>query len=101
MSANLEHGLAVPENVPADRVVDFDMFDPPEIGKGLHEAWASLQSDGQHGVVWTPHNGGHWIATKGNLLKEIFENHGTFSRRCPFLPQERGERDRFILTSLD
>jgi camphor 5-monooxygenase len=100
VSANLQHGVAVPENVPADRVVDFDMFDPPEIDKGLQEAWASLQSD-EHGVVWTPRNGGHWIATKGPLLKEIFENHGTFSSRCPFLPKEAGEQYSFIPTSLD
>jgi len=100
MSTNLEQRVAVPDNVPADRVVEFDMFNPPEIDKGLHEAWTSLQSD-ERDVVWTPYNGGHWIATKGSLIKEIFENFGTFSSRCPFLPKEAGEQYSFIPTSLD
>src|ERR1700722_8991536 len=100
MSTNLDQRVAVPENVPADRVVDFDMFNPPLIDKGLHEAWTSLQSD-EHDVVWTAYNGGHWIATKGALVKGIFENYETFSSRCPFLPKEAGEQYSFIPTSLD
>ncbi|MGH3892114.1 MAG: cytochrome P450 [Rhodococcus qingshengii] len=90
----------LPDNVSADRVVDFDMFAPAEIGSGLQEAWAELQRS-EYGLVWTPHNGGHWIATRGQLLKEVFENHASFSSKCPFLPKEAGEQYSFIPTSLD
>lgn len=90
----------LPANVTADRVVDFDMFAPAEIGNGLQEAWAGLQRNG-NGLVWTPRNGGHWIATRGHLLKEVFENHESFSSKCPFLPKEAGEQYSFIPTSLD
>lgn len=90
----------LPSNVPADRVVDFDMFAPADIGSGLQAAWAGLQQS-EHGLVWTPRNGGHWIAVRGQLLKEVFENHETFSSKCPFLPKEAGEQYSFIPTSLD
>ncbi|WP_105034183.1 cytochrome P450 [Cryobacterium aureum] len=102
MSTDLrEHNQLAPDNVPVDRVVDFDMFNPPHIDKGMQEAWTSLQSHGEHGLVWTAHNGGHWIATKGHLVKEIFENNKTFSSECPFLPKEAGEQYSFIPVSMD
>ena len=90
----------LPSNVPPERVVDFDMFAPGDISNGLQAAWAGLQDNG-HGLVWTPRNGGHWIAVRGNLIKEVFENHETFSSKCPFLPKEAGEQYSFIPTSLD
>lgn len=91
----------LPANVPADRVVDFDMFDPPGIDEGLHTAWKSLQAPGMADLVWTPFNGGHWIATRGKLIKEMFLDHEHFSSECPFLPKAAGEQYSFIPTSLD
>jgi camphor 5-monooxygenase len=102
MSTELrEHGEALPDNVPADRVVDFDMFNPPHIDEGLQEAWTKLQTPGEHGLVWTAHNGGHWIVTSGALLKTMLETPETFSSKCPFLPREAGESYSFIPTSMD
>ncbi|MFC9841418.1 cytochrome P450 [Rhodococcus sp. NPDC127530] len=90
----------VPTNVPLDRIVDFDIFAPPGIDNGLQESWAELQKS-DHSLMWTPRNGGHWIAISGQLLKEVFENHESFSSKCPFLPREAGEQYSFIPTSLD
>lgn len=70
----------IPSHVPLDRVVDFDYNNPPELERGLHEAWYRLH-DGPD-IFWTPRNGGHWVITRGedaeHVLKtyEIFSNHG-------------------------
>lgn len=91
----------VPANVPAQRVVDFDMFNPPGLQDGLHLAWKRLQQAGLPDLVWTAHNGGHWIATRGQLIKQMFLDHEHFSSECPFLPKEAGEQYSFIPTSMD
>lgn len=55
---------SVPAHVPADRVVNFDVYQPPLIEQDYFLAWKALQEPGKPAVVWTPHNGGHWIATR-------------------------------------
>ena len=55
-----------PDNVPADRVVDFDLYHPPGLEHGFHEAWAALLAGDPPDLVWTPHNEGHWIAKPAN-----------------------------------
>lgn len=91
----------LPANVPPERVVDFDMFSPPHIEQGAQEAWKHLQDPGMHDLVWTPHNGGHWIATRGSLIQQMFTDFEHFSSECPFLPREAGEQYSFIPTSMD
>ena len=70
---------AIPPHVPLDRVVDFDMYNPPGITDGLQKAWARLQAPGIPDLVWTPANEGHWIATRGKLIRASFENYEAFS----------------------
>lgn len=90
-----------PANVPEERVVEFDMFNPPGLQDGLHLAWKRLQDAGLPDLVWSPYNGGHWIATRGQLIKQMFLDHEHFSSECPFLPKEAGEQYSFIPTSMD
>lgn len=71
-----------PDNVPGDRIVDFDLYDPPGLEHGFHEAWASLQRGDLPDIVWTPRNEGHWIATRGKVLADIFAGHERFSARA-------------------
>jgi cytochrome P450 len=95
-------GLApLPPHVPAHLVVDFDMYNPPNVAAGLQEAWTTLQAPGVPDLVWTRRNGGHWIATRGSLIREAFEDPRHFSSACPFIPRETGEAYDFIPTSMD
>ncbi|MAG81378.1 MAG: cytochrome [Sutterellaceae bacterium] len=91
-----------PAHIPEDRVVDFDMYNPPGIEKlGLQSAWKQLQESGLPDLVWTPKNGGHWIATRGKYIRQGFEDHENFSAECPFIPKEVGDEYDFIPTSLN
>lgn len=91
----------IPSHVPKDRVVDFDMYNPAGISEGLQEAWSRLHLAGVPDLIWTPRNGGHWIATRGKLIREMFMDHQRFSSECPFIPKEAGEQYEFIPTSMD
>lgn len=93
-------GTPRPANVPADRVVDFDMYDPPGIELGLQEAWAALQAHHPADLVWTPRNGGHWIPLDGEMIRDVSARHDVFSNRINFLPKEAGGHG-FIPATLD
>lgn len=90
-----------PPHVPEERVVDFDFFDPPGVGQDFVASWRTLQARGVPDVVWTPHSGGHWIATRGDLVEEVFSDYHKFSNRVVTIPKERGEHYRMLPTTLD
>ena len=47
----------IPAHVPRERVVDIDVYDPPERGEKYFAAWKQFQ-DRSPELVWTPRNGG-------------------------------------------
>lgn len=90
-----------PENVPADRVVDFDINMPPGIEEGFHECWYKLIETSPHKIMWTDQNGGHWIVTDGALLHDFFDQPERLSNEILFVPREIAENHHLIPTSLD
>jgi cytochrome P450 len=93
---------ARPDNVPADRVIDFDIFrDVPE-GEGFHQSWHGLLNVSPHSLMWTPHNGGHWIAMRGEIADIVMSDSARFSNRTVLVPKDTaGEAYRLIPLSLD
>jgi cytochrome P450 len=75
----------VPAHVPPELVHDFDFFDPPGWQDDLQLAWKRLHEQAPD-VFWTPRNGGHWIATRGEDIREIQTNHRRFSQRIMTVP---------------
>ena len=61
----------IPVHVPADLVVDVDIYDLPGRERDPQLAWKALDRPGGPGLVWSPRNGGHWIATSGELILEL------------------------------
>lgn len=74
----------VPEHVPGDRVVDFDFMNPPNVAADVHLAWKALH-DGPD-IVWSPYNGGHWIATRADDIEVIQKDHQRFSHARVNIP---------------
>lgn len=84
----------VPENVPADRVVDFNFFAlQPGADDDLQLAWAQLHQGPD--IVWTPHNGGHWIATRAADIEAMQLDYEHFSHKHFNLP--RNDMDQYSL----
>lgn len=90
-----------PDNVPPERVVDFDVYYADWLETSYHEYFGQLQSNRKLGLVWTPRNEGHWIATRGELIWEILPDHEHFSNHLVIVPRSIGEQDRRIPSTLD
>lgn len=79
----------IPAHVPAELVVDIDMYDLPEKERDPQLAWRAYQGKGP--FVFSPHNGGHWIATEGEDVFRFFRDFATFSSRTIYLPDQDGD----------
>ena len=90
--------FAVPDNVPPELVVDFDFFHPPSVEQDVQLAWAALHRGPD--IVWTPHNGGHWIATRAEDIEVMQLDHEHFSHDKFNLPKNPQEA-RSLPLSLD
>jgi cytochrome P450 len=78
--------LARPGNVPADLVVDADIYALDGGETDPQMAWKALDIPGNRGLVWTPRNGGHWIATSAPLIWELFADIERLSARNLSVP---------------
>lgn len=90
-----------PENVPADRVYDVDIFNLIGIEEGWHEAIMKLNDPSLPKLIWTPRNGGHWIATRAETVTEALTNPDKFTSEVIIVPREAGEKFDFIPVVLD
>jgi cytochrome P450 len=76
---------ARPAHVPENLVVDFDIYNPSGGSRDVQLAWLPLQRGPR--IVWTPRNGGHWIATRAEDLVEMQTNWETFSYTSINIPR--------------
>lgn len=95
------HRTPKPSHVPDHLVREIDMYAPEGIDNGYHEAWRSLQQPDMPELIWTPLTGGHWIATRGELIQEIYTDPTRFSSEVIFLPKEAGEKYLMVPTRMD
>jgi camphor 5-monooxygenase len=96
-----KHRTQIPDHVPLDLVHEIDMYDPQGIEEGFHEAWKRLQDQGLPEIVYTPLTGGHWVATSGEAIAEIYGAPDRFSSEIIFLPREAGEAYAMVPTKMD
>ena len=85
MSIAVEAQLAVPAHVPADRVVDFDFLSDAGLSSDPHAVYMRLA--GAPPLVFTPRNGGHWIATNRAVMTQIFQSPELFSNFPRVIPK--------------
>jgi cytochrome P450 len=92
-----------PSHVPPERVIDFDIYNPCKVESDLHRAWVHMRDANPHGIVWTPHNEGHWIALEPELISAVLSDSSRFSNRIVLVPKSTsGEAySEFIPLSLD
>ena len=77
-----------PDHVPEDRVIDFDVYRQPPAGMCPQQMWFEMQASAKHPVMWTPHNGGHWIAMEPDLTESVLSEWDTFSTKVVMVPRE-------------
>ena len=76
----------VPKHVPRELVVDFDFFALGDRPEGIQLAFAELHKGPD--IVWTPHHGGHWIATRFDDIDAIQRDSEHFSHKNFTIPRQ-------------
>lgn len=90
-----------PDNVPADRLFDIDIYMPnPEKGD-YHAAWSKVHDFTDRQLIWTPRNDGHWVAVRADAITAVLSDYEHFSNRVIFVPRSSGEAHNIIPTTLD
>ncbi|WP_306303098.1 hypothetical protein [Sphingobium fuliginis] len=72
---------ALPDHVAPDQVREIDIYALDGIEEGFHEAWKRVQTPDTPPLVWTPLTGGHWVATRGVVIDEVYRHPDRFSSR--------------------
>lgn len=73
-----------PNHVPAERVVDWDVYKQTGPHEDIHLAWKKLHD--YPDIIWTPRHGGHWIVTRGEDISFLQRNHDPFSMQDVGVP---------------
>ena len=99
-------GLAVPlqtlpGNVPSQRVMDINVYALPGAETDFLAAWKAVQDSAPSSIVWSPRNGGHWLATRGREIEAIYKDHEGFSSRIVLVPRPWGEAYQVKPSTLD
>jgi cytochrome P450 len=80
---------SIPAHVPAELVFDFDIYNPPGAREDFQLSIKRLHTSGCPEIFWTPRNGGHWVATRGEDIYSIFADYAHFSSRLLTVPKSR------------
>jgi cytochrome P450 len=79
----------VPAHVPPELVFDFDIYNPPGAKEDYQLSLKQLHLRNAPEIFWTPRNGGHWVATRGDDIYAIFADYEHFSSRTLTVPKSR------------
>jgi cytochrome P450 len=89
----------IPPHVRPDQVFAFDIYADPRITDDVQGSYAAALR-GAPDIFWTPHNGGHWIVQRHDLIAEVVKNPAVFSAREMQIPRVP-DPPFFIPLSLD
>jgi cytochrome P450 len=79
----------IPSYVPPELVHEFDVYNVEVENGDYHTAMKRLHAPGIPDIFWTPKNGGHWVATRGEDIYQIFKDAERFSSQKMVVPAER------------
>lgn len=75
----------LPDHVPPHLVVDFNYRNDPRLLPDLHRGVLTFL--GGPDLVYTPHNGGHWVATKPHVVRDLLRSPDKFSNVTVNIPR--------------
>ncbi len=93
--------ISAPAHVPADRVIDFDLYDFPVEGLEYQASMRRIFQSNPAQVLWTPHNGGHWIVKTNHDVAKVLADADHFSSRRIMVTTEDAQRPPLVPLQLD
>ena len=91
----------MPENIPDSRVVDFDIYNFAIVDGEYQLAFKELTADGRPDLLWTPHNGGHWICTRAATIERVLNESQHFSSRQIIVPRQPEGAPKLLPLQID
>lgn len=91
---------SIPAHVPTELIFPFDLFalsDDPRLAGDTQAGLTFLHREASD-VFFTPHNGGHWVATRLDLMREVLMNPGRFSSAQLGVPKSAQQSTLIPLT---
>lgn len=79
----------IPSHIPHERVFEFDIYADSASGGDVQKTHMQLHSKAPD-IFFTPHNGGHWIATRFADVQKIMTTPELFSSREAFFSPDIG-----------
>lgn len=76
-----------PSHVPAGRVYAVDIFGIDPVADEQQMSIKLLQRSAPGALFWTPHNGGHWVAARSDLVERVLGDADLFSSRYVTVPK--------------
>ena len=76
---------ALPDHVPPELVCDIDYFAMPGSDADPHAPWINAR-DQMPPVFYTPANGGHWVVTRFDELRDVLKDYERFTSFPPSIP---------------
>lgn len=89
-----------PDHVPLELVREFDFYNIPGSAEDIQAAYAAFSKSAPD-IFWTPYNGGHWVATRGEDIMEMQRDYARFSHRQIVLPPMPEQTPRQIPLEID
>ena len=77
----------IPDHIPGELVRDFDYFNIEPVDGDIHLGWKKWQDEAPE-IFWTPHSGGHWVATRGADIETMFNDPVRFSSIVANIPKD-------------
>jgi len=96
MSIPEQSGKVIPSHVPEHLVVDFDIYKTPRESEDVFLGWKQLHAEGTPDLVWSPYNTGHWIATRGELIFQMYKDDERFTSAKKDVPRRPDNMLRFL-----
>lgn len=82
-------GMNIPAHVPPELVVDINIYNMPVSNDfDPQQAWRAFTGKGP--LVFSPHNGGHWIAAEGQEILDFYKDPEHFSSSQIIVPDHPG-----------
>ena len=78
--------VAVPPHVRPEQVYRFDIYNDPGLLEDVHLGYRALQLEAPE-IFYTPHNGGHWMVTRFDLIEGVIRDTVNFSNKEIEIPK--------------
>ena len=81
--------FVIPDHVPPSRVRDINVYDyAVQDGDAQSSLLAAVRAKDGPDILWSPHNGGHWLLTRADVIDRMVNDAERFSNRYIGVPKE-------------